>query len=634
VSHHRYESGENVRTRDFVRQFKGLSATAKAKTVCSAFPEYKFLSDFEGSRESAYALLEIMKAHSDAPSHNTLGSVGRDHFRERFEEYYGDLLRFDYKKITGTLYTGMPFTFEFAIAKLGRPGGLFTAVNFSPTFSDPLDDVYFEAEGIGGNGINVFLMNAFAHPSRAPHGDPTPPNTAVAVHVITPAPQFLDQGKTRLEGFTTDLEGPAIGKAMFSKLKPYHKEGKRRVKGQRSQERAEEKEERAELDKVSFKDAIYAVIEEAIVDASSGGAYPFSARDLFYSVRPLYTKHTTKRLDPEKGYDTFKSILDTYQEKHGKIDGLYYDPRGRLREPHGGQTVDVGTREVEAYHFPHLTFDKILYVEKEGIWPQLQASKISERYDMAILTGKGYATEAARTLFEKAEKGDYQLFVLHDADPDGYNIARTLREETRRMPGYRVQVEDIGLTVEDAEDRGLLPETFTRKKALPSGLELTEREQECFVGGYRGIDGNGKRVYSCTRYELNALKTAPQKIAYIEEKLQEKGVRGKVIPPEEEIDHLAKGKYRTKVKGWVDEIVTEMLSVDELKDKVADELEERFKLQGARRWIETEFKHRDDSKSWREALGNTLQRAYSTKHKDAFEEVVREHIRKVVAGDE
>jgi DNA topoisomerase 6 subunit A-like protein len=308
-------------------------------------------------------------------------------------------------------------------------------------------------------------------------------------------------------------------------------------------------------------------------------------------------EHTAKRLDPEKGYDTFKGILDAYQRERGKIEGLYYDPRGRLREPHGGKTVDVGTREIESYTFPHLTFDKILYVEKEGIWPQLEASALAERYDMAILTGKGYATEAARTLFEKAEEDDYQLFVFHDADPDGYNIARTLREETSRMPGYSVQVEDIGLTIEDAEDRGLLPETFTRKKGLPKELELTEREQECFVGSYRGEDGNGKEVYTCTRYEINALKTAPEKIAYIEEKLKEKGIRGKVIPPEGEMDRLAEGKYRKKVRGWVNEVIAEVLASDELKNKMAHEFQDRFKLGSARTWIETEFKHRDDSKS-------------------------------------
>ncbi len=91
---------------------------------------------------------------------------------------------------------------------------------------------------------------------------------------------------------------------------------------------------------------------------------------------------------------------------------------------------------MEAYVFPSWLYDKILYVEKKGVWPILQSARLAERYDMAVVAGEGYATEAIRVLFQASKQRiDYQLFVLHDADPDGYNIARTLREETARMPG-------------------------------------------------------------------------------------------------------------------------------------------------------------------------------------------------------
>ena len=631
IGHTRDESGDHLRLRDFVRQFKGLSATKKAKALCDAFPRVKTLSDFEGLPDSeVVSLLEGMQMHSDPPLHATLGYVGKEHFERRFRELYGDLYRFGYKKIAGHLPSGLPYIFEFALAELdGRVGHLFTGVNFSPTFGDPLSEVQFAVAEYAEKGVQGFLLHGYAMPGYYLPRDPDPPRTAAALHVITPAPLFLDQGKTQLEGFSDSKVGRDLAKAMFSQVKPYYKAGERRVKSKRSRERSERRSEQGGSE-VSFKEAIYASMEQAIFDASSGGEYPFSARDLFYAIRPLYVGYTAKRLDPEKGYDTFKGILDAYQEEHGKIEGLYYDPRGRLREPHSGRTVDVGTREIESYTFPHLSFNKILYVEKEGIWPQLEAHKLAERYDMAILTGKGYATEAARTLFEKAEKGDYQLFVLHDADPDGYNIARTLREETRRMPGYNVQVEDIGLTIKDAEDRGLLPEAFTRKKGLPSGLELTERERECFVGRYKGRDGNGKDVFICTRYEINALKTAPQKIAYIEEKLAEKGVRPKVIPPDDEMGDLADEKYRDLSVGWITETVNELVIDEQFQQEIADEFIDRFGLGDARQYIEEGFEE-DDSLSWRAALEERLE-AIREEHADEFKATVEKKLRERLRG--
>lgn len=86
---------------------------------------------------------------------------------------------------------------------------------------------------------------------------------------------------------------------------------------------------------------------------------------------------------------------------------------------------------------------------------------------MAIVMSEGYATEACRTLLEHADQQrKYQIFVLHDADPHGYNIARTLRKATERMPDYAVDVVDIGLGFEEGLELGLGTESFTRKQAI------------------------------------------------------------------------------------------------------------------------------------------------------------------------
>ncbi len=76
-----------------------------------------------------------------------------------------------------------------------------------------------------------------------------------------------------------------------------------------------------------------------------------------------------------------------------------------------------------------------------------------------------------------------------------------------------------------------------------------------------------------------------------------------------------------------------MLDADELKNKMVEEFQERFKLQGARAWIATSFKG-DDTLSWRNALKRTLQAAYAGKHKADLEEAVREYVEKSVKDEE
>jgi hypothetical protein len=84
---------DDLLLRDFVMQFKGLSATIKAKQVCELFPKVKYLSDFEHKDIllGTDKLLAAMQHLTDPPKHDVLGTVGKAHFEQRFEEMYGGL---------------------------------------------------------------------------------------------------------------------------------------------------------------------------------------------------------------------------------------------------------------------------------------------------------------------------------------------------------------------------------------------------------------------------------------------------------------------------------------------------------------------------------------------------------------
>ena len=419
--------------------------------------------------------------------------------------------------------------------------------------------------------------------------------------------------------------GALIGDAIFSAIKPLYKEGeKQRRLTRRGAPRPSYYEPEP---KVSQKEVVFEVLPQAIRNAGTN----FSRRDLYYATRPLAYAHNEWESGKTLKYDYFSQrLLTEYQEMHGPIEGLWSDARGHLLEPHTGNSVALGTREVAAYTFPEYTFDKILYVEKEGELSKLKAAKVAERYDLAICSGKGQPTEAVRTLFERAEGGDYQLFVFHDADLDGYDIARVMAEETRRMPGYSVDVVDIGLTIEDAVEMGLEPEPFFRKKNI--SLELHRRlsplakQYLCQPHPLRGGIGG-------ERFELNAILPDTRRIDYIEGKLEENGVRGKVMPTADALKKRCEAMYREKVGGWVDEAIGELLQGDELKEDIAKKHLEHFRLEGARGWIEEGF-GRDRSKSWRGVLDEKLEELYKVEHEGDLRDAVRRQIRACIAGDE
>jgi DNA topoisomerase VI subunit B len=189
--------GRDVPLGEFVRQFRGLSSSAKAKTVCSTLPNIKRLSDFEGDPEKAGALLAAMQANSKVPSQAVLGVVGEEHFHTSFEAAY-DVREFTYKKAKGHFPSGLPFTFEFALAVTDMPGRLYCGINFSPSFGDPLEGTRIAGPKFEAHGIRGFLLQGHALPDAGAWYE-APADVVVSAHIITPAPVFLDRGKTRLQ---------------------------------------------------------------------------------------------------------------------------------------------------------------------------------------------------------------------------------------------------------------------------------------------------------------------------------------------------------------------------------------------------------------------------------------------------
>jgi DNA topoisomerase VI subunit B len=198
IAHARNGGGRDLPLGTFVRQFAGLTSTKKAKAVCSALPQdLTHLSDFEDRPADVAWLLAVMKEEAKEPKAASLGHVGEEHFLSFFEHIY-NVKECVYRKRPGTMPSGLPFTFEFALAVLDEPGHLYCGINFSPTFGDPLEGTTLAGPEFRSHGIQGFLSQAYALPTTNDAWFRTPASVAVAAHIVTPAPLFLDRGKTRL----------------------------------------------------------------------------------------------------------------------------------------------------------------------------------------------------------------------------------------------------------------------------------------------------------------------------------------------------------------------------------------------------------------------------------------------------
>jgi len=265
--------------------------------------------------------------------------------------------------------------------------------------------------------------------------------------------------------------------------------------------------------KRTHKDSVRAFLADGIAFASGNGRYRYSERQLFYALRERVHRDTESELN----WDNFKKIIgDIESERGDDLPGITRDNRGVLYHPHTGETIPLGTINVERYERPLWTFNKILYAEKEGLFEALIAERWPEKHDCALLTSKGFATRAARDVIDLLGETDEDLlfFCIHDADGHGTTIYQSLQEATRIRPRRVVEVVNLGIEPAEGRAMGLQVETFASKDPVR-------------VADY--VPADDVAWLQTQRIELNAM-TTPDFITWLDGKMDAHG-QGKLIPP-------------------------------------------------------------------------------------------------------
>lgn len=292
------------------------------------------------------------------------------------------------------------------------------------------------------------------------------------------------------------------------------------------------------------KDIIVNNLRRGMREAGSNGKYRFSLRQLYYAVRPFVLPFFG-----ELDYNYFCTVVGDQENINGKdLEGMYRSVRGVLYHPHTKQDIPLGTMNVENYERPPYTFNKILYIEKEGFFPLLKDVDWPERHDCALMTCQGFASRAARDLLDLMgdTDEDIYLFCLHDADASGTMIYQTLTEETKARGARKIHVKNLGLDVDEALEMGLQSEAFTKKRAgLLPVADYAWRHEEWLQSN---------------RVELNAM-TSEVFLDWLDAKFEEEV--GKIIPPEKVLTET----YATQVGKALRDALTEKILKEQDLDR-------------------------------------------------------------------
>jgi len=291
------------------------------------------------------------------------------------------------------------------------------------------------------------------------------------------------------------------------------------------------------------------VMQKAYLTASANGTLPANPRQIYYAARPEMLRLTEKTRIASKYFT--QTLLIEYMRRRRDVTATWniaWDDRGHFSEPHTGREIGLGTLAVRDYIAklrkpkilnagvsavkadtmgPDGRYSAVLFLEKEGFTQILEAARIAERFDLAIMSTKGMSVTAARTLVEElCGKRGLKLLVLHDFDVSGFSIKHTLVTSNRRhFFRHAINFIDLGLRLADVEELGLDSEATSNKG---DDDKIAERLR---ING--ATDDEVAFLLNEERVELNAMPSDVF-IQFVERKLNENGV-AKVIPLAEKL---------------------------------------------------------------------------------------------------
>jgi DNA topoisomerase VI subunit B len=528
--------GPALTVRELVAQFAGLSGSAKQKAVTDAAGlTGQSLADLvEGSDVPVGVidrLLQALREQSRPIKPAALGILGDAHLRTTLEGQCtpGSV---QYKKVVGDV-EGLPFVVEAAFGVFDERWSAArrttsVGLNWTPTITSPLHQ-----------------LDAQLGEQRVDRDDPV----QLVVHLACPRFAFTDRGKAILA--LPQAISEALAQAVEHVTRAWKREKNRAAREGKLRARqlqALRKEEQPQT--LSIKAASYQVMEEAYLKASAGNTLPANARQVMYAARPLVLALTGGQCWKDSSYFT-QHLLPDFIDAHPDLTAAWdvvYDARGHLTEPHTSHRADLGTLAVRKYieqwgvqpdeaitlggayptRGPGSRYRAVLFLEKEGFNSLLEAARIAERFDIAIMSTKGMSVTAARTLVEQLSAQGVTILVAHDFDKSGFSIVHTLQSDTRRYQfSSRPRVVDLGLRLGDIEAMALESEQVDYTGSTDPRDNLRESgatEAECSYLVRKQIDNR----WSGERVELNAM-TSDQFIAWLEQKLVAHQVQ-KVVP--------------------------------------------------------------------------------------------------------
>jgi DNA topoisomerase VI subunit B/5S rRNA maturation endonuclease (ribonuclease M5) len=419
----------------FIKQFRGLTSDEKVADIIKEFgKDIKYLSALANQKDLIKKLYETLRFHSNNPSPDVLGEIGKENILKRIKQVFGNVKEIKYKavkKIGSKKDESCPFVLEIALAVLEREWRLneFVGLNHSPCLSNP-----FEGYLVRWLDRDKVSEAQIVRETLGNYGIDETQNIALVIHLICPNIQYESYGKGKID---IACFQSALGKTLTEICRFYPKYKRRGAY-----------EGRGSQANVLLKEELY----RRYLLLKKFGQVPqtekMTRQGIYYKIR----SQMHGEIDILRA--SFIAALSNACKEMGGGDlsirerlGIIAAERAQLY--FRGQVTPISVDRIEDLAAKG---SDVILIEKEGVCELLEPFAV--RRGIALLNSRGFATDYAKQLLKLSQKWKGNLFLLTDFDASGLLIAsKVLEGKIPRIGVDLKMVKKLELSRRDLEEK-------------------------------------------------------------------------------------------------------------------------------------------------------------------------------------
>ena len=353
--------------------------------------------------QNARELYQALSRYTDLIDAAKLGYIGVEHIREVLAKVFPLEGELQYGVVTESgrdTNSGTPFVIEVVAARLkGSKRQIWTAINFSPTYSDPFQNRWLYTNMQPDDpalGLRN-LMNIYHFPEDEP--------IILFLHLISPTIEHIEFSKTEINHLPFEKALNAVLDKVLTELRQANEE-----------------------EQLRLKQVVYQALDAILEMLDQNERFILTQLEERVLLHLGHQPELTSWLERPDSIKRVRTHIANYQNDHPDIN-KYLAPRTESMmfiPSHPEHYISVPIEDSLRNRLAQNYVNKIIYVQPQELETVFLANNWLCQMDMALFHAPMEIDRLREALINCLHRSDLPILILHKGDKEGYSLVEQM----------------------------------------------------------------------------------------------------------------------------------------------------------------------------------------------------------------